>query len=164
MVLRLRPGQPDDALAVAAVHEAAARVAYAHIFPADQPFPTEPTRRRWRTFAGHLVVAEEEGRLVGFVAFDAAELHALYVLPAYWGWGLGSRLLRAAGPVGRLWVLRDNARARRFYEGHGWRADGTERVAGGVVEVRYRRAADEREGGGGPGRAVVSGEAAGAAR
>ena len=66
--------------------------------------------------------------------------------------------------MGRLWVLRDNARARRFYEGHGWRADGTERVAGGVVEVRYRRAPDEREGGGDAGRAVVSGEAAAAAR
>jgi GNAT superfamily N-acetyltransferase len=37
--------------------------------------------------------------------------------------------LRAGGvSTGRLWVLEHNARARRFYERHGWRADGTTRV------------------------------------
>ena len=104
-------------------------MAYAHIFPPEQPFPAAATRRRWRTFGGDLVVAEDADRLVGFAAFAGAVLHALYVLPAYWGQGLGSRLLAAAGPVRELWVLRDNARARRFYERHGWRADGTERDA-----------------------------------
>jgi RimJ/RimL family protein N-acetyltransferase len=42
-----------------------------------------------------------------------------------------------------LWVLRDNERARRFYERAGWSFDGTEKedvVAGATVtEVRYRR-------------------------
>jgi GNAT superfamily N-acetyltransferase len=42
-----------------------------------------------------------------------------------------------------LWVVRDNPRARRFYEREGWRADGHEVVAdmGGatVVELRYER-------------------------
>jgi hypothetical protein len=42
-----------------------------------------------------------------------------------------------------LWVLRDNARARRFYERSGFRADGVEEpyeVAGvAVPEVRYAR-------------------------
>jgi hypothetical protein len=95
------------------------------------------------------VAAEEAGRLVGFAAFDAAELRARYVLPASWGRGRGSRLLGAAGPVGALGVLRDTARARRFYAGHGWRADGTARVALGVVELRYRRGAGAREPGAG---------------
>jgi hypothetical protein len=35
-------------------------------------------------------------------------------------------------------VLRDNRRARRFYERHGWRADGTERAPDGATELRYR--------------------------
>jgi GNAT superfamily N-acetyltransferase len=140
MTPSLRPGRPSDAEAVAAVHEATARVAYAHIFPPERPFPRAATRRRWRTFGGEIVVAEEGHRLVGFVAFAGAVLHALYVLPPYWGRGLGSELLAVAGPVQELWVLRDNLRARRFYERHGWRADGTAREAFGAVEMRYRRA------------------------
>jgi GNAT superfamily N-acetyltransferase len=125
--------------ALAAVHEASARVAYAHIFPPEQPFPREATRHRWQTFAGRLVVAEDAGRIVGFVAFDRRQLHALYVLSAYWGQGVGRRLLAAAGPVQELWVLRDNARARRFYERHGWRPDGAAAAPFGPVELRYRR-------------------------
>ena len=38
-------------------------------------------------------------------------------------------LIAAAGATSaRLWVLEDNARARRFYERRGWRRDGSERV------------------------------------
>lgn len=137
--LRLRLGDATDAGAVAAVHEAAARVAYAGIFPPAQPFPREATLRRWQAFVGRVIVAEDAGRVVGFVAFDDRELHALYVLPAYWSRGIGGRLLAAAGPVRELWVLRDNARARRFYERHGWQPDGEEAAPAGAVELRYRR-------------------------
>jgi GNAT superfamily N-acetyltransferase len=139
--LRLRQGAAADTGAVAAVHEAAARAAYAHIFPPDRPFPREAARRRWRRFAGRIIVAEVGDRVVGFVAFDDRELHALYVLPAYWSRGIGGRLVAAAGPVRELWVLRDNARARCFYERHGWRPDGAEAAPDGAPEVRYRRAA-----------------------
>jgi ribosomal protein S18 acetylase RimI-like enzyme len=42
-----------------------------------------------------------------------------------------------------LWVLRDNTRARRFYERYGFHADGVEEpfhVAGAAVpEVRYAK-------------------------
>lgn len=140
--LRLRRGDATDAEAVAAVHEAAARVAYAHIFRSDgsdRPFPREATRRRWQTFTGRVVVAEDAGQVIGFAAFDHRELHALYVLPAYWSRGVGGRLLEAAGPVRELWVLRDNARARRFYERHGWRASGAEAAPTGAVELQYQR-------------------------
>lgn len=143
-MLQLRPAGAADLEAVAAVHEAAARAAYAHIFPAEQTFPREETLRRWQTFAGGLVVAEDDGQVVGFVAFDDRELHALYVLPASWGRGVGRRLLAVAGPVRELWVLRDNARARRFYERHGWRPDGAEATPAGAVELRYRRASPGR--------------------
>jgi RimJ/RimL family protein N-acetyltransferase len=42
-----------------------------------------------------------------------------------------------------LWVLRDNHRARRFYERAGFAPDGATNVLhrlGGVTELRYRRA------------------------
>lgn len=91
-----------------------------------------------------MLVAEPAsgGPLLGFVAYDDRELHALYVTPTAWGQGIGARLLVAAGPVQHLWVLRDNSRGRRFWERHGWVLDGTEREAYGVVELRYRRDVD----------------------
>jgi len=42
-----------------------------------------------------------------------------------------------------LWVVDANERARRFYERHGWTAEGIEKVdtvlGAMVTEVRYRR-------------------------
>jgi GNAT superfamily N-acetyltransferase len=113
-------------------------VAYAHIFP-DQPFPREQTIERWRTFPGRVLVIEDYDTIIGFVAFDECELHALYVLPGYQGTGVGSRLLEAAGAVSFLWVLKENHVARRFYEARGWNAEGRERAAFGVVEMLYSR-------------------------
>ena len=70
------------------------------------------------------------------------ELYALYVDAGSWGGRSGSALLAAAGAVEVLWVLEGNARARAFYERHGFAADGERKVldlGGPVVEVRYRR-------------------------
>ena len=79
-----------------------------------------------------------------------AELYALYVHPAWWstgtGWALMDRVLDTASVAGylsiRLWVLRANARARRFYQRAGFAPDGARHVLddlGGVTEIRYRR-------------------------
>ena len=40
-----------------------------------------------------------------------------------------------------LWAFQENKRARRFYEKHGFRWDGTQRVSefDGAAEVRYVR-------------------------
>ena len=40
-----------------------------------------------------------------------------------------------------LWVFKENTRARRFYEKHGFHSDGSERVSefDGALEVRYVR-------------------------
>jgi GNAT superfamily N-acetyltransferase len=79
------------------------------------------------------------------------EVAAIYLHPDAWGQGLGRQLmaatlanLAAAGyRDATLWVLRDNARARRFYSQAGWAADGaskTDDVDGfPLLEVRYRR-------------------------
>ena len=81
---------------------------------------------------------------------SVAELYALYVRPAWWSTGTGRALMdrvlvRTSGAGYRsitLWVLRDNQRARRFYERAGFAPDGATNVLdglGGVTEVRYRR-------------------------
>lgn len=95
----------------------------------------------------HPLTADGEGGRV-------AELYALYVRPAWWSTGTGRALMekvlaRSAAAGYRsitLWVLRDNQRARRFYDRAGFAPDGATNVLtglGGVPEVRYRRGLDQ---------------------
>ncbi len=53
----------------------------------------------------------------------------------------GEQALRELGySHATLWVLRDNPRARAFYEKQDWRIDSSEKdYVAGVVEVRYER-------------------------
>lgn len=98
------------------------------------------------TSAHRIWIAEREERAVGFAAWgppsDAdldhrtAELHALYLQREATGTGVAQRLVEAAVREmrvhgydrGVLWVLKENPRARRFYERSGWFADGTTKV------------------------------------
>lgn len=80
------------------------------------------------------------------------EVRSLHVDPSAGGAGLGSALLAAAETAlvaagfdaATLWVVEGHARARAFYEGRGWEADGAHKVvmAGPerLEEVRYRLA------------------------
>lgn len=86
----------------------------------------------------------------GDASDDVGEVRLLYVDPTAWGAGAGAALLRHAEDtlhgLGfdelRLWTLRENDRARAFYERQGWKADGAvqtiDQPAGSYVEVRYR--------------------------
>lgn len=73
-----------------------------------------------------------------------AEIMAIHTLPESWGTGLGHALLtRGLADIGDrpvfLWAFEENRRARRFYEKHGLRFDGTMRTSefDGAKEVRY---------------------------
>jgi GNAT superfamily N-acetyltransferase len=81
-------------------------------------------------------------------AGQVGELYALYVDPGWWSTGTGRKLIArvldglAPYPSVILWVLEQNARARRFYTCAGFVPDGAVNVLdalGGVIEVRYRR-------------------------
>ncbi|WP_217166480.1 GNAT family N-acetyltransferase [Streptomyces sp. AC512_CC834] len=107
----------------------------------------------------NLVAEDAGGEVVGWACHGPyrdgeqrtadAELYALYVDTGRFGTGVGQALLResvrrcaTAGHARMLlWVLKGNARARRFYERSGFGADGTEEpfeVEGAEVpEVRY---------------------------
>lgn len=90
----------------------------------------------------NLLVALDGKTVVGFAGYgnctdddlsEAGELFALYVLPEYYGTGLGrlltnEALSRLSQPKVCLWVLKDNLRAIRFYEKYGFRADGREKT------------------------------------
>ncbi|HEY7045899.1 MAG TPA: GNAT family N-acetyltransferase [Jatrophihabitantaceae bacterium] len=163
MSTAVRPATVDDAEAIAAVRFASWRAAYGELVPAAffEEFDHAAAIARWR--AGmtdrdrRALVAERDGAVVGFCTYgpcrdadraDAAEIYAIYALPEHWSSGVGRGLIGAAlqelrGRPVVLWVLRDNARARRFYEIAGLVVDGTARdttMLGGVSlpEVRYR--------------------------
>ncbi|MFI8952153.1 GNAT family N-acetyltransferase [Streptomyces sp. NPDC053750] len=110
----------------------------------------------------NLVAQDDGGRVVGWACHgpyrdgerhtEDAELYAIYVDAGRVGTGVGHALLQesirrctAAGHERMLlWVLKDNARARRFYERAGFTADGAEEASEvdgvAVPEVRYARA------------------------
>jgi len=160
--VEIRRARPEDAAAIAAVHVRTWQAAYEHVFGAERLAGIDVTgreslARRNATDADQDVfVAEEGGRIVGFVACgpseeeaEERELFAIYVFPEAWGSTAAPSLLHAAtdamrgrgAPGAILWVLEDNPRARRFYEREGWRGDGaaeSEYLGLTVPLVRYR--------------------------
>ena len=125
----LRPLATGDLDAIARVHAAAARAAYAYRgwdYTLDQVRDWYSERRRHWDWG---LVAESGGAVVGFAAATGAFLDQLFVLPAWQGRGVGRALLaavlaRGLRPV-TLHTSQGNARARAFYERHGFRATGS---------------------------------------
>jgi RimJ/RimL family protein N-acetyltransferase len=94
----------------------------------------------------HFLMGGDQGFLCWQATDDGAEIVAIHALPVSWGTGLGHAMLaEALKQIGSrrvfLWAFKENTRARRFYEKHGFRWDGTERVSefDGAPEVRYVR-------------------------
>ena len=92
----------------------------------------------------HFLIGENSGMLVWQKVQDSAEIVAIHSLPESWGTGLGHAMLEEAlNQIGNhpvfLWAFKENKRARRFYEKHGFHWDGSERVSefDGALEVRY---------------------------
>jgi putative acetyltransferase len=71
----------------------------------------------------HVVVAERDGRIVGFSMVRDRHIDMLFVDPAVQARGIGMILLADAEAGGAITLecFRDNRQARDFYEKHGWR-------------------------------------------
>jgi GNAT superfamily N-acetyltransferase len=139
--LCIRTATPDEAAVLLEIQEASSIAGFGHVFPPDKfPFPSEAVLDRWQKAvddpAEVVVLAELDRDAVGFAAMRAEWLDALYVVPSCWGVGVGPRLhdhaltwIRDLGCKRcHLWVLEQNARARRFYEKRGWRLNGDTRI------------------------------------
>lgn len=92
------------------------------------------------------VLGEDQGFICWAEGETGAEIIAVHSLPESWGTGLGHAMMQAVlrqigNQKAELWVFRDNTRARRFYEKHGFSWNGDERVSqfDGAVEVHYVR-------------------------
>ena len=137
----IRDARPEEAQLLAAVQEIASVAALGHIFPPElYPYPRAAVQAHWAASVADpakrtLIAANEHGPLGAACVYEEW-LEGLYVVPEQWGTGLAGELLdralevvRGLGSVRcRLWVLEDNARARRFYERRGWRENGETRV------------------------------------
>lgn len=92
----------------------------------------------------HFLMGGDSGMLAWQQAGKGAEIVAIHTLPESHGTGLGAALLtEALNQIGSqtvfLCAFEKNARARCFYEKHGFRWDGSRRVSefDGAIEVRY---------------------------
>ncbi|NBE55618.1 GNAT family N-acetyltransferase [Streptomyces boluensis] len=169
MDVRVREMTEHDCPSVAEIRVRGWQFAYADLIPRsylDAMDVTKDTARCGERFARGDpavvgLVAERDGAIVGWASFGPyrdsdlpptdTELYALYVHPEHIGTGAGRALMAevlarcAASGVRRLllWVLKENARARRFYARAGFGPDGAEEqfaVEGvPVPEVRYAR-------------------------
>jgi GNAT superfamily N-acetyltransferase len=165
--MRLRTGKDFDLQAVGRVHWSSRAAAYAHIL-APETLASGGTaaalgewwseRWKWERETHRLTVAEsDDGEIVGFTYVGpsetegAVELYAIHVVPELVGTGVGRELMAGAleqlreigGERAVLWVLEENAPARRFYDRGGWQPDGETRVepvnGEPVPQLRYSR-------------------------
>jgi GNAT superfamily N-acetyltransferase len=158
-----------DAESIAAIHLASWRTVYVRELPPaflatlDLPDRTRAWRERMRANRGAILMAVENGAIVGFCACGPSrdadadpsavwEIEALHVEPARRGGGIGLRLFHEARQLGAragasaltLWVVRTNDHAQRFYRREGMEPDGAAQrhvLADGVAleEIRFRR-------------------------
>ena len=119
----IRRATLDDMPALARLHR--------HTVETSLPFlPTLHTAEEdawWfseRLYAANEVwLAEDDGRPAGYIAFRPGFIEHLFIDPESQNMGLGLALLdkaRAAYGDLSLWTFQQNAKARRFYERHGF--------------------------------------------
>ncbi|MGC4894830.1 GNAT family N-acetyltransferase [Micromonospora sp. DT31] len=167
MTVTLRAATEADLLAVGALHQRSRVAAYSSFLPPEAL--AEPTaeamghywveRLTWEGAEHRMTVAVRDGRLVGFTYLGPDDegdpatglLNAIHLDPDERGRGTGRALMADALDAMRargwtraaLWVLRDNDRARHFYECGGWTLTGLRRdehIGPALVpQLRYGR-------------------------
>jgi putative acetyltransferase len=141
----LRPYCAEDEDAAIALWLETWQIAYPAIdFAARVPW----WRERWRSELvpkADVIVAEQQGALVGFVTIDSeGYLDQLVVSPAHWGSTLATMLIdetKRRSPAGiTLLVNADNIRAIRFYERSGFVRAGEDVNASGrpVLKMEWQ--------------------------
>lgn len=163
----IRPAAPPDIDALAHIHDQGWRAAYGGaVDPGYLDSVTLDMRRadwaRWLTEKDMqtAVALDASGTPCGFVSYGrlrtpppgsspirplySGEIYGLYVLPAAWRQGTGTRLMEAAaeGLAAQrhkslcLWVLEKNANAAAFYKARGGQRCGNKDIMVGPSAVR----------------------------
>jgi GNAT superfamily N-acetyltransferase len=157
IAVKIRHGQPGDALGLAVVHLEAWQSGYRTLISTEaleqlslsareELWQVALTERQHPDLRRQIDVAVVANEIVGFCAAGTApphspntttgEIYAIYVRPAVWSNGIGQNLISVATDylrdidmkVGQLWMVKGNVRAQHFYERSGWARDGRERM------------------------------------
>jgi GNAT superfamily N-acetyltransferase len=155
--VRIRPAGPDEAMAIAKAHVRADRETYQPIFGLHfQEVDIDGSQLRWDTALGAgdvLLVAEEDGEIVGFAHATPTWMSSLYLLASHQRRGLGLALLlmlcewlqaRGVTEIG-FKAVTNNTNAIAFYEAVGARAIGRETQGEGAArweETLFKLATD----------------------
>jgi len=145
MNIEYREATVEDAAGIATVEVLSQQIAYRHFLPAahlDNMSVSDRTQV-WCGFIQsddpiQLIVAAHDERVIGWMRIgkysnpEIGYIFDLFVLPDYWGKGIGEGLMSEAHQVFKdnghkgalLYVFEANMRARRFYERVGWSPDG----------------------------------------
>lgn len=121
----LRAATEADIAETARVAVASYGAGFASIL--EQPvlagYDTAFFEKRFRDQLARLWVAEDEGRILGFLKLTDAHIDMLFVDPAAFGTGVGAAILRHAETLGAttLECFAENHAARAFYTRMGWR-------------------------------------------
>lgn len=148
-IAKIRVAAPDDAPALGRMHVTSWRETYSGLLPDKMlsSLSIEARVAAWAKIMQEpetalstvIYLAEHEKSIIGFGSCGAqrtetlktrgydGEVSAIYVLREFQKRKIGTRLLRAMSAdllrrgfnAAALWVLRDNLRARHFYEHHG---------------------------------------------
>lgn len=150
----IREATVPDSAGIAEIEVKSSRYAYRGIVPDECLYRDLSVESRIPVYEGwiggkrfDLYVYEDSaaGALQGMMGIgmcgdndkkEAFELHFLYVDPGCVRMGIGSEMLRFFEGKGRekgcgeyvIWVLEENRNARNFYEKHGYRPDGKEKI------------------------------------
>jgi ribosomal protein S18 acetylase RimI-like enzyme len=169
MTMSIRLATPEDAPGIAEVHVATWQAAYKGHMPDDflNGLTVEQKVTAWRRALqepspGTTLVWEQQQHILGFCVYGPSrdsdapadttgELVAINFHPDYWRRKFGTVMCRHVIDEAELrkwksltlWVLKQNAPARCFYEYVGFVADGTEKcdtklIGAPLHEVRYR--------------------------
>jgi predicted acetyltransferase len=160
--IRIRNADIDNAEDLANIYSESWRAGYKDIIDHDKLWKitdvTVLTRHYTRVSTKAHYMAFYRGEPSGVISFNksrdkdlpnAAEVITVYTLESVWGKGVGHAMMEfALGELRRqgfhqvfLWVFEANDRARKFYERHGFIADGTVKDSGfeNAQEMRYIR-------------------------
>ncbi|SRR6056297_1739212 len=122
--LQIRPYDPSDWPRLCVIHDAARKDELAYTVGVAAFRSLEETFEDEGLFDAELVVAERDGTVAGFAAFDETELTWLYVDPALSRCGVGRALLRHAmnRSTGNMQIdlLEGNIPAQALYASEGF--------------------------------------------
>ncbi len=148
--LIIRPAKLEDAAGIAIVHVQTWQYAYKGLMPDSylNSLSIEKRTEKWQANLSktddnvQAFVAELNDQIIGFCSVgkcrdedmdsQTGELWAIYVSPNYMRQGVGTKLMNAGlihlrklgFQKATLWVLVENVKTRKWYEGKGWIIEG----------------------------------------